>query len=196
MVGLDAAEYRDTEVADGNWTGFTDLAVESAVVDEFYDEGVAICTRLGSPVAPASRWSPARRSGLGRVREDKQIHRIPDRSVFDVRPRSREQHIALDLLTDDSVGIVSLGGRAAPARACLRSLPPFEAVLEYRTHSKVIVFRPLYAVGGQDIGYLPGSEAEKMSPWAAAVTSARWRRSPGQRSSTRSSIVTCSRSCR
>jgi PhoH-like ATPase len=111
-------------------------------------------------------------SGLGRVREDKQIHRIPDRSVFDVRPRSREQHIALDLLTDDSVGIVSLGGRAGTGKSVLALAAALEAVLENRTHSKVIVFRPLYAVGGQDIGYLPGSEAEKMSPWAAAVTDA------------------------
>src|SRR5207248_10370258 len=41
-----------------------------------------------------------------------------------------------------------------------------------RTHKRVVVFRPLYAVGGQDLGFLPGTEAEKMSPWAAAVTDA------------------------
>ena len=41
--------------------------------------------------------------------------------------------------------------------------------MERRKHRKVIVFRPLYAVGGQELGYLPGSEAEKMSPWAQAV---------------------------
>ncbi len=44
-----------------------------------------------------------------------------------------------------------------------------EAVLERRQHQKVMVFRPLYAVGGQELGYLPGTEAEKMSPWAQAV---------------------------
>lgn len=41
--------------------------------------------------------------------------------------------------------------------------------MERRQHRKVMVFRPLYAVGGQELGYLPGSEAEKMSPWAQAV---------------------------
>ena len=41
--------------------------------------------------------------------------------------------------------------------------------MERRRHKKVIVFRPLYAVGGQDLGYLPGSESEKMSPWGQAV---------------------------
>jgi PhoH-like ATPase len=41
--------------------------------------------------------------------------------------------------------------------------------MERRLHRKVVVFRPLYAVGGQDLGYLPGSESEKMQPWAQAV---------------------------
>jgi len=41
--------------------------------------------------------------------------------------------------------------------------------MERRQHRKVMVFRPLYAVGGQELGYLPGSEAEKMNPWAEAV---------------------------
>ena len=41
--------------------------------------------------------------------------------------------------------------------------------MERRQHRKVVVFRPLYAVGGQELGYLPGSEAEKMGPWAQAV---------------------------
>ena len=41
--------------------------------------------------------------------------------------------------------------------------------MERRQHRKVIVFRPLYAVGGQELGYLPGTENEKMGPWAQAV---------------------------
>ena len=47
-----------------------------------------------------------------------------------------------------------------------------DAVLEQRTHNRVIVFRPIFPVGGQDLGYLPGSETEKMLPWGAAVADA------------------------
>ena len=170
VVGLDAAEYRDTEVADGSWTGYTDFVVGSAVIDEFYDEGVVdLDDARQLPVNTGITLVSGSQSGLGRLRDDKRVHRIADRSVFDVRPRSREQHIALDLLTDDSIGIVSLGGRAGTGKSVLALAAALESVLENRTHSKVIVFRPLYAVGGQDLGYLPGSEAEKMSPWAAAV---------------------------
>ena len=77
--------------------------------------------------------------------------------------------MALDLLLDPSVGIVSLGGRAGTGKSALALCAGLEAVLEHRLYSKVVVFRPLYAVGGQELGYLPGTEAEKMNPWGQAV---------------------------
>ncbi|HJG58176.1 MAG TPA: PhoH family protein, partial [Corynebacterium xerosis] len=80
-----------------------------------------------------------------------------------------EQRIALDLLLDDEVGIVSLGGRAGTGKSALALCAGLEAVMEHGRHRKIVVFRPLYAVGGQNLGYLPGSESEKMNPWAQAV---------------------------
>jgi PhoH-like ATPase len=77
--------------------------------------------------------------------------------------------VALDLLQDPDIGIISMGGRAGTGKSALALCAGLEAVLERRQHSKVIVFRPLYAVGGQELGYLPGSESEKMSPWGQAV---------------------------
>ena len=112
-------------------------------------------------------------SALARQRADGRAHLVDgDRHLFDVRGRSAEQRVALDLLADESVGIVSLGGAAGTGKSVLALAAGLEAVLERRTHRKVIVFRPLFAVGGQDLGYLPGSEVEKMSPWSAAVTDA------------------------
>jgi PhoH-like ATPase len=89
--------------------------------------------------------------------------------VFGLRGRSAEQRLALDLLLDETIGIVSLGGRAGTGKSALAVCAGLDAVLEKRSHRKLMVFRPLYAVGGQDLGYLPGSESEKMSPWAQAV---------------------------
>jgi PhoH-like ATPase len=112
-------------------------------------------------------------SALGRVHEDKRVHLVrPDRTLFDVRGRSAEQRIAIDLLADHEIGIVSLGGPAGTGKSVLALAAGLDAVLEQRTHKRVIVFRPIFAVGGQDLGYLPGSEAEKMLPWGAAVTDA------------------------
>jgi PhoH-like ATPase len=109
-------------------------------------------------------------SALARITPDKTVKLVRgDREAFGVHGRSAEQRIALDLLLDPEIGIVSLGGRAGTGKSALALCAGLEAVLERRLHKKVVVFRPLYAVGGQDLGYLPGSEAEKMGPWAQAV---------------------------
>src|SRR2546421_775166 len=107
---------------------------------------------------------------MGRFTADGRVRLVRgDREAFGLHGRSAEQRIALDLLLDPDVGIVSLGGRAGTGKSALALCAGLEAVLERRQHSKVMVFRPLYAVGGQELGYLPGTEAEKMSPWAQAV---------------------------
>ena len=109
-------------------------------------------------------------SGLGRVMPDKHVQLVRgDRDAFGIHGRSAEQRVALDLLLDPDVGIVSLGGRAGTGKSALAICAGLEAVMERNQHKKVVVFRPLYAVGGQELGYLPGSESEKMGPWAQAV---------------------------
>ena len=101
---------------------------------------------------------------------DKRVRLVRgDREAFGLHGRSAEQRVALDLLLDPEVGIVSLGGRAGTGKSALALCAGLEAVLERQQHRKVVVFRPLYAVGGQELGYLPGSESEKMAPWAQAV---------------------------
>src|SRR5918998_594593 len=112
-------------------------------------------------------------SALGRVHEDKRVHLArSDRALFEVRGRSAEQRLAIDLLSDHELGIVSLGGPAGTRKSVLALAAGLDAVLEQRTHNRVIVFRPIFPVGGQDLGYLPGSESEKMLPWGAAVADA------------------------
>jgi PhoH-like ATPase len=111
-----------------------------------------------------------RGSALGRVTADKRVRLVRgDREAFGLHGRSAEQRIALDLLLDPDIGIISLGGRAGTGKSALALCAGLEAVLERRQHRKVIVFRPLFAVGGQELGYLPGNEQEKMSPWGQAV---------------------------
>jgi PhoH-like ATPase len=104
------------------------------------------------------------------VGPDKSVRLVRgDREAFGLRGRSAEQRIALDLLLDEAVGIVSLGGRAGTGKSALALCAGLDQVMERGRHRKVVVFRPLYAVGGQELGYLPGTELEKMSPWAQAV---------------------------
>ena len=170
-VGLRAEEYRAELAVSTEWTGMTELDVEASRVSELYDHGVLDLEEARDlPCHTGVVLLSSSGSALARVTPDKELKLIKaDRDAFGLHGRSAEQRVALDLLLDPAVGIVSLGGRAGTGKSALALCAGLEAVLERRQHSKVVVFRPLYAVGGQELGYLPGSEGEKMAPWAQAV---------------------------
>ncbi len=170
-VGLHAEEYRAETVVESGWTGMSEVEVTSSVLDELYDDGFADLDEARDlPCHTGLVLLSDRGSGLGRVTADKRVRLVRgDREVFGLRGRSAEQRVALDLLLDPDVGIISLGGRAGTGKSALALCAGLESVLERRIHQKVVVFRPIYAVGGQELGYLPGSEAEKMNPWGQAV---------------------------
>lgn len=181
-VGLPAEEYRAELAVDSGWTGMDALDLsEQQMADLWEHESVPLADVVTGPSALVGGASDLlchtglvlhspRGSALGRVTADKHVQLVRgDQDVFGVHGRSAEQRVAIDLLLDESIGIVSLGGRAGTGKSALALCAGLEAVLERRQHRKVMVFRPLYAVGGQDLGYLPGDSAEKMSPWAQAV---------------------------
>ncbi|TDC49894.1 PhoH family protein [Jiangella ureilytica] len=170
-VGLHAEEYRAETVIESGWTGMAELEVAGSLLDELYENGYADLEQARDlPCHTGLVLHSERGSGLGRMTPDKRIKLVRgDREAFGLHGRSAEQRIALDLLLDDEIGIVSMGGRAGTGKSALALCAGLEAVMERRVHKKVVVFRPLYAVGGQDLGYLPGSESEKMNPWAQAV---------------------------
>ncbi|MGW0037069.1 PhoH family protein [Gordonia sp. NPDC003376] len=171
-VGLAADEYHAQDVVVSGWSGMTELDVEQQAIDTLFTDGVVdIDAAREMPCHTGVRLlGHGSSSALGRVNEAKQVQLVRgDREAFGLHGRSAEQRVALDLLLDESVGIVSLGGKAGTGKSALALCAGLEAVLERRTQRKVVVFRPLYAVGGQQLGYLPGGEAEKMGPWAQAV---------------------------
>jgi PhoH-like ATPase len=170
--GLVAEEYRaELALESSGWTGMAELEVPTSDVDSLYEDGVLdIPEGRDFPTHTGLVLLSERGSALGRVMPDKRIRLVRgDREAFGIRGRSAEQRVALDLLLDPDVGIISLGGRAGTGKSALALCAGLEAVMERRQHKKVVVFRPLFAVGGQELGYLPGSESEKMAPWAQAV---------------------------
>ncbi len=171
-VGLLAEEYRaELAITDSGWTGMAELTLPGEAVDElFAAESVDVPESEGLPVHTGLVLQSEKGRALGRVAPDGRVRLVRgDREAFGLKGRSAEQRIALDLLLDHEVGIVSMGGRAGTGKSALALCAGLEAVLERRQHRKVMVFRPLYAVGGQDLGYLPGTHDEKMNPWAQAV---------------------------
>lgn len=170
-LGIEAQEYLAELVSNSGWTGIEELSVAHSLIDELYSSDFAEHELAhSSPVHTGIVLHSEKGSALARITADKRLQLVRgDRSAFGLHGRSAEQRIALDLLLDESIGIVSLGGRAGTGKSALALCAGLEAVMEKRIHKKVIIFRPLYPVGGQELGYLPGSEGEKMSPWAQAV---------------------------
>jgi PhoH-like ATPase len=170
-LGIEAQEYLAELVSNSGWTGIEELTVGHSLIDELYSSDFAEHEAAHTlPVHTGILLHSEKGSALARVSVDKRLQLVRgDRNAFGLHGRSAEQRIALDILLDESVGIVSLGGRAGTGKSALALCAGLEAVMEKRLHKKVIIFRPLYPVGGQELGYLPGSEGEKMSPWAQAV---------------------------
>lgn len=170
-IGLAAEEYRAELAVDSGWTGMADITLGSQEISTLYEEE-ALETQEVADIAVNTGLviHSDRGSALGRVTGPGTLRIVRgDRDIFGLHGRSAEQRLAIDMLLDPDLGIVSLGGRAGTGKSALALCAGLEAVLERQQHRKIMVFRPLYAVGGQELGYLPGDAAEKMNPWAQAV---------------------------
>jgi PhoH-like ATPase len=170
-IGLAAEEYRAELATDSGWTGSTEISLSGSDMQKFYDaESIVTPVANDLPTNTNLVIHSERGSALGRVMGKGLVTLVKgDRDAFGLHGRSAEQRLAIDMLLDPTIGIVSLGGRAGTGKSALALCAGLEAVLERRAHKKIMVFRPLYAVGGQELGFLPGDADEKMNPWAQAT---------------------------
>ncbi|MCG7426280.1 PhoH family protein [Helcobacillus sp. ACRRO] len=170
--GLRAEEYRAELAHDAGYTGIEEVHISDDDMQGLWaGETIDLPEdKRDLPLHTGLKIHSGRGNALGRVVHMNQMRVIPaDQTLFGVTGRSAEQRIAVDLLLDDAVSIVSLGGRAGTGKSALALCAGLEAVMERRTQRRIMVFRPLFPVGGQELGYLPGDQDEKMGPWAQAV---------------------------
>ena len=181
QLGLSVEDYRaDTVEVDERYTGIGELDVDSAALDVLHRDGKL---ELGPDVAADGAWvnqclvlrAGTSSSGLARVvscapGEPVVVERVGGRPrVFGVSPRDVRQTFALDLLMDPDVPCVSLMGMAGTGKTFLALAAGLEQVVEAGAYRRLSVYRPLVAVGRQEVGYLPGDLDEKLQPWMAAV---------------------------
>ena len=190
-VGLSAKEYvplpaygRDDD--DPGWRS-VDLA-DGSLIDRLYEDRRLDATEVEVPgglqenefvvLRFGQQSGLARRSGahlkLLRTGQD----------AFDLKPRNIEQRLALDLLLDPAVSVVALDGPAGTGKTLLAIAAGLEQVWNHptsRRYERMSIYRPVVAVGHQELGYLPGTMEEKLDPWMSAIHDAVVAMSDGRR---------------
>lgn len=112
-----------------------------------------------------------RHTALGRYDEDAEVIkplRVTREGSWGVRPRNLEQYMAMDMLLDPDVHLVSLVGKAGTGKTLLAVAAGLQMVLDDRAFARLVVSRPIFPLG-RDVGYLPGTLEEKLNPWMQPI---------------------------
>ena len=174
-LGITAAEHRPTRRrAATQPAGWSTIETAPEVVDGVYGNGRADagaidgCETVGEnefAVLRAGSQSALTRRVAGALVLLPQS--MPE--AWGLRPRSKEQRFALELLLDPAIEVVALDGRAGTGKTLLAVASGLEQVVEQGRYERLAVYRPLVPVGRADVGFLPGGLDEKLDPWMAAI---------------------------
>ena len=190
-LGLATDDYQnDKTLADGDLLYAGSLALPAdfwathGQTVESWQQGVHTFYRINGPVVPSLLInqfvyfeSPGEPSLYARVTEIRGktavIKTLKDynhlkNSVWGVTTRNREQNFAMNLLMDTEVDFVTLTGTAGTGKTLMALAAGLTQVLDDRRYTEIIVTRATVSVG-EDIGFLPGTEEEKMGPWMGAL---------------------------
>lgn len=170
LVGVDTPDYTPTNLSTEHIDSVETVYVPSEVIDEVHATG-AVRLDLDVPLNVAVEFrsdTNKKHTALVVCQTQYVFRKVEAPPVSGIQSKSREQAIALDYLTDEDVQIVSLGGRAGTGKTTLALAAGVAQVLS-GAYKKVIVFRSMHAVGGEELGFLPGTEDEKLDPWTKAI---------------------------
>jgi PhoH-like ATPase len=173
-LGLSAAEHLPTRSAPlRRPVGWSVIETSHETIDALYANGVVDGASDKSLEVGENEFAVLRsgsQSALVRcVGRDLQLLPQSTPEAWGLRPRSKEQRFALELLLDPDITVVALDGRAGTGKTLLAVAAGLEQVVEDRRYERVAVYRPLVPVGRADVGFLPGGLEEKLDPWMSAI---------------------------
>ena len=175
QLQVSVEDYRgDIVVVDESYSGVAEVEVDADVIEEIYRAGKTVVPELEGVINQyLILKGPGSASALARVAEsgtDPVAVRVAgSRHLFGVETKNTRQAFAVDLLLDPAVTAVSLMGMAGTGKTFLSLAAALEQVIEIGRYRRVSVYRPLIAVGRQEVGFLPGDLTDKLEPWMAAV---------------------------
>jgi PhoH-like ATPase len=177
-LGIHTEDFENQKVDfDKLYTGYRELTVPGAMIDELYTRKELRLEVEGMSPLIANEFVLLRdasndgHTAITRYRAD--IDRVvplkPRRGpVFGIMPRNLQQSMALDLLMDDNVKLVSLIGSAGTGKTLLALAAGMNKVLNDESYVKLLCARPIMPLG-RDIGYLPGDKDEKLTAWMQPI---------------------------
>jgi PhoH-like ATPase len=135
------------------------LAELGGNVDFFPNQGLL----LNSPEVPEEDVLVIYNHG-----KDKFLTVSKEQGVWGIRPRNPEQRLALALLIDPKISIVTLSGKAGTGKTLLALAVGLQQMMVDNIYSRMLVSRPIFPMG-RDLGYLPGDTQEKLAPWMQPI---------------------------
>lgn len=174
QLGVPVQDYRgDTVPVEQVQSGLVEHPTDGETIDRLFEEGKIALDVAAMVNQFVLLRSGASRSALARVIQSDPtvvVERVPTHvRAFGAEPKNVRQTVALHQLLDPDIAAVSLMGMAGTGKTFLALAAALEQVLEQGRYRRVSVYRPLVAVGRQEVGYLPGDLNEKLAPWMAAV---------------------------
>lgn len=174
QMGVPVADYRaDTMPVEELYTGILDMSVDRGVIDQLFEDHKVALPGVEALINQYAVLRCGSQSALARVVEinpETVVNRVHGHPrAFGVEPKNMQQILALDLLLDPDVPAVSIMGMAGAGKTFLALAAALEQVVESNRYRRVAVYRPLVAVGRQEVGFLPGDLDEKLEPWMAAI---------------------------
>lgn len=175
QLGVPVQDYRaDTVPVEQLHSGVVEHRTDGPTIDRLFEEGKIELSGVSALVNQfVVLREGASRSALARVIQSEPtlvVERVPTHvKAFGVEPKNLRQTVALHQLLDPDIPAVSMMGMAGTGKTFLSLAAALEQVLEQGRYRKVSVYRPLVAVGRQEVGFLPGDLSEKLAPWMAAV---------------------------
>ncbi|MBM3462199.1 MAG: PhoH family protein [Armatimonadetes bacterium] len=181
-LALNSEDYLTDKIeVDDLYAGNRILKVSAADIETIYQDRELTVPRLNGVVSRDPLYAnefvclvdktAANHTALARFDKEKNaltLIRDSRTDVWGVRPLNREQKYALELLLDDRVKLVTLSGKAGTGKTMLAIAAGLHKVLNDKAFRRLAVYRPVIPMG-KDIGYLPGSEQEKLAPWMQPI---------------------------
>jgi len=159
--------------ADELYIGWREASVPAEVIDKFYNdktlETEGFDFHHNEFILLQDETNP-KHSGLGRAIGPNSISHLNSKydHAWNISPRSKEQRMALDLLLNPEINLVTLIGQAGTGKTLLALAAGLESVIHNGNHERLLVSRPVVPMG-KDIGYLPGTKDEKLALWMQPI---------------------------